>query len=313
MVRVGPPGLAFEGAGAGERGGEEKAAAGADGGPAAGFAEVVDAGPEELAGVFGVVAHGDPLVAVVRVFGADDLARGFVGVGFEDLLFAVVLAYDVEEIGEAVVVVVRDVGAEESLCDGAGGVVGVGGVDELSEDGDGDLGLGRVVDLVADGPEDDAGMVAIALDGDGFVTLGPFFEVEVVVVGILRDGPAVEHLVHDEEAHAVGEVEELGCGRVVRGADGVDAEGAKGGEAAFPCGERDCGAERSGVGVESYAVDFVMFAVEEEALVGIEVEFADAEGDVFVVDGLVVAEESRHGRCRDGMIEIPAIRVGDMN
>ena len=53
-----------------------------------------------------MVAHGDPLVAVVGVFGADDFARGLVGVGFEDLLLAVVLAYYVEEVGEAVVVVV---------------------------------------------------------------------------------------------------------------------------------------------------------------------------------------------------------------
>ena len=118
--------------GRGGGGGEEEAGAGADGGPAAGFAEVVDAGPEELAGVLGVVAHGDPLVAVVGVLGADDLAGGLVGVGFEDLLLAVVLADDVEEVGEAVVVVVRGVGAEERLGDGAGGVVGVEGVDEAT-------------------------------------------------------------------------------------------------------------------------------------------------------------------------------------
>jgi hypothetical protein len=69
-----PPGLALEGSCSWKRGGEEEAAACADGGPAAGFAEVVDAGPEELAGVLGMVAHGDPLVAVVGVFGADDFA-----------------------------------------------------------------------------------------------------------------------------------------------------------------------------------------------------------------------------------------------
>ncbi len=301
--------MALEGAGAGERCGEEEAAAGADGGPAAGFAEVVDAGPEELAGVFGVVAHGDPLIAVVGVFGADDLAGGFVGVGLEDLLLAIVLADDVEEVGEAVVVVVRDVGAEEGLGDGAGGIVGVEGVDEGFQDGDGDVGVGRVVDLVAGGPEDDAGVVAVAADGVGGVADGPLFEVEVVVVGILGDGPAVEHLVHDEEAHAVGEVEELGCGRVVRGADGVDAEGAEGGEAALPCGERDGGAEGSGVGVKGYAVDLVVDAVEEEALVGVEVELADAEGDGFVVDGLAVAEDGGVGGVEGGVVEVPAIGI----
>ncbi len=212
-----PPGLTLEGSRAREGCGEEETAACADGGPAAGFAEVVDTGPEELAGVLGVVAHGDPLVAVVGVFGADNLAGGLVGVGFEDLLLAIVLAYDVEEISEAVVIVVADVGAEESLRYGARRVVGVCGGYELFEDGNCDFGLGCVVNLVADGVEDDAGMVAIALDGGGFVTLGPVAEVEVVVVGIFGDGPAVEHLVHDEEAHAVGQVEELGwrvgCGR----------------------------------------------------------------------------------------------------
>src|SRR5260370_41521703 len=105
----------------------------------------------------------------------------------------------------------------------------------------------RVVDLVAYGPEDDGGMVAIALDGGGFVALGPVFEIEVVVVGVFGDGPAVEHLVHDEEAHAVGEVEELGCGRVMGGADGVDAEGAAGGESGLPGGAGDCGDEGSAV------------------------------------------------------------------
>jgi hypothetical protein len=76
----------------------------------------------------------------------------------------------------------------------------------------------------------------------------------------------------------------------VGGADGVDSEGAEGGEAAFPGGEGDGGAECSCVGVESYAVDLVMNSVEEEALVGVEVELADAEGDDFVVEDIFLIE-----------------------
>jgi hypothetical protein len=93
----------------------------------------------------------------------------------------------------------------------------------LFEDGDCDVGVRRVVDLVAEGAEDDGGVVAVALDGVGFVALGLVAEVEVVVVGVFGDGPGVEHLVHDEEADAVGEVEELGSGWIVGGSDGVDA------------------------------------------------------------------------------------------
>ena len=74
-------------------------------------------------------------------------------------------------------------------------------------------------------------MVAVAHHGVGRVADRPVLEVEVVVVGILGHGPAVEHLVHDEEAHAVGEVEKLGRGRIVRGADCVDAELAQLGQA----------------------------------------------------------------------------------
>ena len=117
------------------------------------------------------------------------------------------------------------------------------------------------MDLVAGGPEDDAGVVAVAADGVGGVAEAPLLKVEVIVVGVLGDGPAVEHLVHDEEAHAVGEVEEFGCERVVGSADGVDAESAEGGEAALPCGEGNGGAEGS-------VVDFVVDAVEEGYIYG---------------------------------------------
>ena len=306
----GPPGLALEGSGTGEGGGEEESGAGTDGGPATGFAEVVHTGPEELSGVLGVVAHGDPLVAVVGVLGPDDAAGGFVGVGFEDLLLAVVLADDVEEVGEAVVVVAGDVGAEESLGDGAGGVVVVEGFDEGFEDGDGDFGVWGVVDLVAGGVEDDAGVVAVALHGVGGIDEGPLAEVEMVVVGVLGDGPGVEHLVHDEESHVVAEVEELRRGWVVGGADGVDAQGTESGEAELPGGEWDSSAQGSGVGVEGYSEDLVVGSVEEKAQVGIEVELTDAEGDGFFVDGLFVLHEGCVDRVEGGVVEVPAVGGG---
>ena len=79
-------------------------------------------------------------------------------------------------------------------------------------------------------------------------------------------------------------------------------QSAKGGEASLPGREWDSGSEGSGVGVESYAVDFVVDAVEEETLVGVEVKFADAESDLFVVDRLAVAEEGDVGGVEGGVI-----------
>jgi hypothetical protein len=43
------------------------------------------------------------------------------------------------------------------------------------------------------------------------------------------------------------------------------------------------------------------------------VEFADAEGDGFFVDGFVVAEEGDMRGVERGMIEVPEIGIGDAN
>ena len=90
----------------------------------------------------------------------------------------------------------------------------------------------------------------------------------------------------------------------MRGANGVDAELAEDFEAALPGGEGDGGAEGAGVGVHGCAEDFVVDAVEEEALVGVEVELADAEGDVFGVDCFAVAEEGGVGGVDLSLIHI---------
>ena len=82
-----------------------------------------------------------------------------------------------------------------------------------------------VVDFIARAVDDDAGVIAVAEDGVGHVALPPLAEVEMVVlVGVLADRPDVEHLVHDQEPHAVADVEELGRRRVVGRADGVDPQ-----------------------------------------------------------------------------------------
>ena len=90
----GPPGLGLEGLRAGLVGDVEEAGGAVEFGPVAGFAQVVDAGPDEVAGVGGVVADESPGFEVLAVFGADDFAGGFGGVGSEELGVAVVGADD---------------------------------------------------------------------------------------------------------------------------------------------------------------------------------------------------------------------------
>ncbi len=194
---------------------------------------------------------------------------------------AVVLADDVHEIGEAVVVDSADVGTEDGEGDGAGGIELVGeiahGGEDIFGDVDGAHGTGElvgggvgvlgedVVDFVAEGVEDDGGVVSVAGDDVGEVSLPPVFECKVIIAGEFGDGPCVEEFVHDEEAEAVAGVEEFGRGGIVGSADGIDAEAFEGGESGFPGGGGDGDAESPHVGVESDAEDFDIFAIEPES------------------------------------------------
>ena len=199
----------------------QQAGAGTEGRPGARLAQVVDAAPQELAGVLRVVAHGGPLVAVVCVLRADDAARRLVRVGLQNLQRAIVLPHHIQQVGQPVLVVVARVRPEERLRHRPRRIVLVEGGHQRLQDRDRNLRTRRVVDLVARRPQNNAGMVAVAHHRVGGVADVPFLEVEVVVVWVLGHRPAVEHLVHDEEAHAVGQIQKLRRGRVVRRADGV--------------------------------------------------------------------------------------------
>jgi len=81
-----------------------------------------------------------------------------------------------------------------------------------------------------------------------------------------------------EEAHAVAEIEELGRGGIVRGADGGDAHFLENLELAFGGAGVERRAEGAEVVVLRDAVERNAFAVEEETTIGRELDAADAEG-----------------------------------
>ncbi len=233
-----PPGSAFEGIAFGVVGAVEEAGGGDDVGPAAGLAEVIDAGPEELPGKGGVVAEGEPGFAGFVGFGANDFAGGVGAVGGGEFAVAVILADDIDDFGEAVVVGVIDVGAHDGDGDGTrwielmgeiaqGGGGGFGDVDGAHGAGElveGGVGILRedIPDFVAQRIEDDGGVIAVGFDDGGEIALVPVFEIEVVIGGFFADGPGVEGFIHDEEAEAVAEVVEFRGHGCVGGADGVD-------------------------------------------------------------------------------------------
>ena len=73
-------------------------------------------------------------------------------------------------------------------------------------------------------------MIPVAAHDVGGVNFGPVVEIKVIIGQPLSvqagfsDRPAIKHLVHHEKSHAVAQIKKFRGGRIVRGADGVDAE-----------------------------------------------------------------------------------------
>ncbi len=102
-------------------------------------------------------------------------------------------------------------------------------------------------------------------------------EVLVIALRHLADGPFVEHLRHDEEAHAVAQIEELGGGRIMRGADGVRAHRLEHLEPALPDSLRHRRAQAAGLVMQVDAPHLDPPAIEQEAAVVIVGDAADSE------------------------------------
>ncbi len=308
----GPPALALVAEGFDDGVAVDESGACADAGPCAGFAEVIDAGPEELSGIGGVVTEREPNGGVTVIFGAHDFVIGMGGVSIEEITFMVIDADDIHEVrvsaGEDVVLD----GLEDGHGDGAGGIELMGEVTHVGELFFA-LSAGEVVvDFISERPDDHAGMVAVAAESISEVGAPPVTEVgAVVLILILADGPDFDEFLHHEHALAVADVEEMGGGGIVGGADGVDAEGFEDGDAAFPDAVGNGDAEGTAFAVEGGAEEFEVFAVEPEAGVGFEFELAYAEGNGLGVDGFAVGEDVEGGVVKVGRIEIPDGGVGE--
>ena len=130
--------------------------------------------------------------------------------------------------------------------------------------------------FIADAPGYDGRMVPVPADHGGEVFFRPIVKESGVAVFLFGPGPGVSELVQDKEAHAVAEVQELRCRRVVAGADGVAAHVLEHLEAADPGVVTPHCAKGSGVVVEADALEEGLLSVEVVAI-GPEFRGADAE------------------------------------
>ncbi len=103
--------------------------------------------------------------------------------------------------------------------DGPGGVFGMDDVAERFRQTRPVL----LVDLVADAPHDHAGVIPFSPDHGLQVPGVPGVEEPAVIAGRLAPPPAVERLDHHQEAHAIGQIQQLGRGRIVRRPERVAA------------------------------------------------------------------------------------------
>ncbi len=223
----------------------------------------------------------------------------------------VVVSPDIQELEGGI----ERLAAAASAVDGGGdGTRAVQGLDVLGELF-GDLhapGLGAFGDLVADAPHDDAGMIAVAQHHRAEVALPPVGEVRVIVlrVGGLLALPLIEGLVHHQHAQAVARVEKRGRGRVVAGADGVEAVRLHQLDAALLGAIDRGGAEQAVVVVQAAALQLDALAVDAQAALRVHFHSADAERGGHGVRRLAASEQFDLGAVEPGSARGPQLRRG---
>ena len=144
-------------------------------------------------------------------------------------------------------------------------------------------GLRRVLHgelLVGDAPDGDARMIAVAAD------------LVVPLAQVLRIAAEQPAFVHDQHAEPVAGVEQFRRGRIVRGANGVAAEFLQLLHAEFLQRIRNGRADAGVVLVIAGAVNLVMLAVQQKAVVRVEADGADAERGFLLINNFAVRRET---------------------
>ena len=162
---VAPPTLALICQGARRSGAVKQAGVVSDGGPLARLTQVINPTPEKLTGIRWIVAQRQPNTTVVAVLGAKNLARRFLFMRGQDFILAVVLSHHVQQISQAVVVVVADVWTKQSLGNRTRRIVLVKRLYQRRKNLIRQLGLWRIVDFIAGAVNDHARMIAITTNG----------------------------------------------------------------------------------------------------------------------------------------------------
>ncbi len=179
------------------------------------------------------------------------------------------------------------IGLQNRLCHGAGRIVLVKFLEQAGEDG---FGQGRVAagfaDFVARRIQHNRRMIAVAAHGVARVRLVPVAEKQVIIVRVFPRLPAVEHLIHHDDAHLVARRQALRRRRIVGGPDRVAAHRLDRLQAVDPFILRHGNPERADIGMQTFPLQLEIFSVKPEAGLGFELKVQNAKCGRVVINGL---------------------------
>ncbi len=167
--------------------------------------------------------------------------------------------------------------------------------------------------FVADAPENDAGVIAIAIDHGDQVRLAPLVVEPAVTIFFLGQLPLVEGFVHDEKSHLIAQVEKLRRGRIMRGAQRVASHALQKLQLPLVTPAQGNGAETPEIGVIANTLDLHVLAVEKKALVLGEDERADAERRRHRIGEHTLHPDFGDGVIKNGCFAGPKFGVGKRN
>jgi hypothetical protein len=124
------------------------------------------------------------------------------------------------------------------------------------------LGIALLEDFVADAPEDDAGMIAIALEHADQIGLGPIIEESAIAELCFAVFPFIERFIHHDKPHAVAKIEKFWRRRIVARANGIDATRFENLELPLDCARIDGCAETTQIVMIANAVNRNVFSIQ---------------------------------------------------
>ena len=201
------------------------------------------------------------------------------------------------------------------------GLVGIVVAQHLPEQR-GHIGVIGVVNLIADGPQHDGGVIPVALHHAlqvGAVPLGEVLGIAVALGGIdivalpplvLGALPLVEGLVHHQQAQLVAQIQQMGVRRIVGGAQGVASGGLELLKPPPPDLLGRCRTQCARVMMDAHAAELHVFAIEEEALVGVEADGTDAHKQLPFIGNPAILQHLAHQRVQRGALRAPQRGMG---